>query len=60
MDTKPTIRVAELIAGVGGFRLALDGYYSAEHSELEKPAVGVLCGCLGEPMLPQTNHLSVS
>ena len=36
-----TIRVAELFAGVGGFRLALDGYHSAEHPEFEKPAAGL-------------------
>ena len=40
MDTKPTIRVAELFAGVGGFRLALDGYHSVEHPEFEKPPAG--------------------
>ncbi|MBR3314317.1 MAG: DNA (cytosine-5-)-methyltransferase [Atopobiaceae bacterium] len=40
MDARPTIRVAELFAGVGGFRLALDGYRSAEHPEFEKPAAG--------------------
>ena len=39
MDEK-TIRVAELFAGVGGFRLALDGYHSAEHPEFEKPVAG--------------------
>ena len=40
MDTQPTIKVAELFAGVGGFRLALDGYHSADHPEFEKPGAG--------------------
>ncbi len=39
MDDK-TIRVAELFAGVGGFRLALDGYHDPEHPELDMPAAG--------------------
>ena len=39
MDEK-TIRVAELFAGVGGFRLGLDGYHSEEHPEFEMPAAG--------------------
>ena len=42
MDEK-TIRVAELFAGVGGFRLGLDGYHSEEHPEFEK---------VGGPVLP--------
>ncbi len=37
---KGTIKVAELFAGVGGFRLALDGYCSADHPELNKEAAG--------------------
>ena len=40
MDKNATIRVAELFAGVGGFRLALDGYHNADHPEFEKPAAG--------------------
>ena len=39
MDTK-TIKVAELFAGVGGFRLGLDGYHDAENSQFEMPAAG--------------------
>ena len=39
MDEK-TIRVAELFAGVGGFRLGLDGYHSEEHPEFDMPAAG--------------------
>ena len=35
-----TIRVAELFAGVGGFRLGLEGYESAEHPEFALPAAG--------------------
>ena len=35
-----TIRVAELFAGVGGFRLGLEGYESAEHPEFSLPAAG--------------------
>ena len=39
MSPKKTIRVAELFAGVGGFRLGLEGYHDPEHPELEmKPA----------------------
>ncbi len=34
------IEVAELFAGVGGFRLGLDGYRSDEHPELNMPAAG--------------------
>ena len=40
MDTKKTIRVAELFAGVGGFRLALDGYHDPSHPEWDMPAAG--------------------
>ena len=39
MDDK-TIRVAELFAGVGGFRLALDGYHDPERPEFDMPAAG--------------------
>ena len=35
-----TIKVAELFAGVGGFRLALDGYHDPEHPEFDMPAAG--------------------
>ena len=35
-----SIRVAELFAGVGGFRLALDGYHDPEHPEFDEPAAG--------------------
>lgn len=34
------IRVAELFAGVGGFRLGLDGYHNPEYPEFEMPAAG--------------------
>ena len=34
------IRVAELFAGVGGFRLGLDGYHNEEFPEFEMPAAG--------------------
>lgn len=34
------IKVAELFAGVGGFRLGLDGYQSDEHPEFRLPAAG--------------------
>lgn len=35
-----TIRVAELFAGVGGFRLALDGYDSDTHPEFYRDSAG--------------------
>ena len=35
-----TIRVAELFAGVGGFRLGLEGYHNPDHPEFEMPAAG--------------------
>lgn len=35
-----TIRVAELFAGVGGFRLGLDGYHDPERPEFDMPAAG--------------------
>lgn len=35
-----TIRVAELFAGVGGFRLGLEGYHDPEHPEFDMPAAG--------------------
>lgn len=34
------IKVAELFAGVGGFRLGLDGYLNPEHPEFDLPAAG--------------------
>lgn len=34
------IRVAELFAGVGGFRLGLDGYSDPRHPEFSMPAAG--------------------
>lgn len=34
------IKIAELFAGVGGFRLGLEGYKSAEHPEFEMPSAG--------------------
>ena len=37
---KEKIRVAELFAGVGGFRLGLDGYHDPEHPEFDMPAAG--------------------
>lgn len=35
-----TIKVAELFAGVGGFRLGLDGYCSDVHPEFNMPSAG--------------------
>jgi DNA (cytosine-5)-methyltransferase 1 len=35
-----TIRVAELFAGVGGFRLGLEGYRSVKHPEFNMPSAG--------------------
>lgn len=35
-----TIRVAELFAGVGGFRLGLEGYHDSEYPEFDMPAAG--------------------
>ena len=34
------IKVAELFAGVGGFRLGLDGYHDPAHSEFDMPSAG--------------------
>lgn len=34
------IKVAELFAGVGGFRLGLDGYHDGRHPEMDLPAAG--------------------
>ena len=53
-----TIRVAELFAGVGGFRLALDGYDDESHG-WHLPAAGsyetiwLINGSLPEP--PRSN-----
>lgn len=38
--TEKTIRVAEMFAGVGGFRLALDGFRDPGRPELDMPAAG--------------------
>ena len=35
-----TIRVADLFAGVGGFRLGLEGYHDPDHPEFDMPAAG--------------------
>jgi len=35
-----TIKVAELFAGVGGFRLGLDGYHDPQHPEFDLPSAG--------------------
>ena len=35
-----TIKVADLFAGVGGFRLGLEGYSNPEHPEFDMPAAG--------------------
>ncbi len=40
MSSDKTIRVAELFAGVGGFRLGLDGFNDPEHPEFDMPAAG--------------------
>lgn len=34
------IKVAELFAGVGGFRLGLDGYHDSVHPEFDMPSAG--------------------
>ena len=34
------IKVAELFAGVGGFRLGLDGYHDSTHPEFDMPSAG--------------------
>lgn len=34
------ITIAELFAGVGGFRLGLEGYHDPEHPEFDMPAAG--------------------
>ncbi|NPD30391.1 DNA (cytosine-5-)-methyltransferase [Eggerthellaceae bacterium zg-1084] len=40
MSSEGSIKVAELFAGVGGFRLALDGYNNPNHPEFKKPYAG--------------------
>lgn len=40
MSSRKTIRVAELFAGVGGFRLGLEGYHNPEEPQMELPAAG--------------------
>ena len=40
MSSEKTIKVAELFAGVGGFRLGLDGFSDPEHPEFDMPAAG--------------------
>lgn len=40
VSSKKTIRVAELFAGVGGFRLGLDGFCDPRRPELTMPAAG--------------------
>ena len=37
MSSRKTIKVAELFAGVGGFRLGLDGYHNPGHPEFDLP-----------------------
>lgn len=40
MSSQKTIRVAELFAGVGGFRLGLEGFSDPAHPEFDLPAAG--------------------
>ena len=40
VSSKKTIRVAELFAGVGGFRLGLEGYHNPDEPDMELPAAG--------------------
>ena len=40
MSQEKKIRVAELFAGVGGFRLGLEGYHDPARPEFEMPAAG--------------------
>ncbi|WP_455137300.1 DNA (cytosine-5-)-methyltransferase [Thermophilibacter sp.] len=40
MSSKKTIKVAELFAGVGGFRLGLEGYHNPNKPQMELPAAG--------------------
>lgn len=40
VSSKKTIRIAELFAGVGGFRLGLEGYHNPDEPDMELPAAG--------------------
>ena len=40
MSSQKTIRVAELFAGVGGFRLGLEGYHNPGEPQMALPAAG--------------------
>ena len=40
MSSQKTIKVAELFAGVGGFRLGLEGFSDPAHPEFDLPAAG--------------------
>ncbi len=40
VSSNKTIRVAELFAGVGGFRLGLEGYHNPDEPNMELPAAG--------------------
>ena len=40
VSSQKTIRVAELFAGVGGFRLGLEGYHNPDEPQMELPAAG--------------------
>lgn len=40
MSSQKTVRVAELFAGVGGFRLGLEGYHSDDWPWMDMPAAG--------------------
>ena len=40
VSSKKTIKVAELFAGVGGFRLGLEGYHNPDEPDMELPAAG--------------------
>ena len=40
MSSQKTIRVAELFAGVGGFRLGLEGYHSSAEPQMYLPSAG--------------------
>ena len=40
VSSQKTIRIAELFAGVGGFRLGLEGYHNPDEPDMELPAAG--------------------
>ena len=40
VSSKKTIRIAELFAGVGGFRLGLEGYHNPDEPDMELPVAG--------------------